>query len=149
MKSTRRSASIARLSLCGLLSFADLQPLLPGTARGAPKTSVYSADLVTRLCRYTTASSSTPAVELVVWGALNSAGDQVLDLAMKNLGTSRTAVSGLGDRASYWEQGSSNNGLVARKGPYAVDVTAYGFAPLVKQELLDPPVRKALGAVAP
>ena len=57
----------------------------------------------------------------------------------------KTPVTGLGDRAIYWEDADVNTrGLTALKGSYSADVTAYFVDPAPTQGQLTPLVKKAL-----
>jgi len=61
-------------------------------------------------------------------------------------GQVNTPVSGLGDEAHYWEDGTNGtNGLWAQKAPYSVDTTNYFIKPFPTADQFKPLVVKALG----
>jgi hypothetical protein len=134
--------------VCSLLSLADVQVFFPAAVAAMPlPVNDPTPDVWARICSYEPKPNdkSVDHVELVVQGATTSQGLVLLSVMVDGLGSKKTPVSGIGEKASYWEQDTSDVGLVAKQGSYAVDVTAYFMTPFPTQDQLAVAVKKVLG----
>jgi len=129
---------------CALLDMSDVQSILPAAGAGAPEPTEDTPDDWTRTCKWKGAELD--SVELVLFGALTSNGQQLLGILSTRIGNgTKMPVSGLGDAATYWEDsGVNTRGLTAKKTNYVADVTAYFLDPAPTEGQFEPLVRKAL-----
>jgi hypothetical protein len=137
--------------VCSLLTLADAQTLLPGATAGVQQTTDDTADVWTRECDWDAGGVSGMSVTLVVDGALTSQGNTLLNiLATTGAGSgTKMPVSGVGDKAIYFNDTGLDQGLTALHAGYDVDVTVYFLTPDVPESSLQPLVVKAMGALAP
>jgi hypothetical protein len=90
------------------------------------------------------------SVQLSVGIATTATGSTYLDtLTTTGPGDGTTEpMTGLGDKAVYWEDaGINTRGVAARVGCYGVDVTAYFLEPPPTKEQLAALVNKAIDAL--
>jgi hypothetical protein len=143
--STNFVAASPPADVCALLTLTDVQTILPGAGAGAPEPVADTPDTWSRICKWK--ASGIASVDLVVFGAKTEQGLQALTI-MATTGPGngpKTPVTGLGDRAVYWENsGINTRGLTAQKGSYSADVTAYFVDPAPTQAQLTPLVQQAL-----
>lgn len=134
--------------VCALLPLTDVQVFFPAALSSAAEpVNDPVPNVWTRTCSYSSKPTgpSLDTVDLVVYGAKDADGVKMLTVLAGGMGTKKTPVSGIGDQATYWEQDTSNVGLVAKQGSYAVDVTAYFMTPFPSQDQLGVAVKKVLG----
>ena len=132
--------------VCGMLTLADAQSLLPGATAGVEQPSPDTTNLGfwSVDCKWDSSTSSN-SIELVVFRALTKDGLNSVKLAAQS-GDVNTPVTGLGDEAHYWQEtAQGTSGLWALKGSYSVDVTAYFIKPFPPETQFHPLVEKALG----
>jgi hypothetical protein len=138
--------------VCALVSLADVQAILADAQAGVvdPDLTQDSADGFVRACSFKSVGFPATKIDLVVYGAKSQKGLDMIDLAVTKApgnGT-KTPVSGVGDKATFWtDDGINTLGLIAKKGDYGVDVTAYFVDPAPTQDQLSPLVKKALDAL--
>lgn len=133
--------------VCALLTLADVQAVLPNARPGVEQQTGDNTALGfwARDCKWDVSDTSTVALELVVFGALNESGLQAIKLAAQS-GPVNNPVSGVGDEAHYWaDTANGTNGLWSLKAPYSVDTTAYFFKTFPTADQFKPLVVKALG----
>src|SRR5262245_25644716 len=106
--------------VCALLTVADVQTILPAAATSAAEPTPDMPDVWARICKWD--AGSVESVELVVYGATSKDGTFALTVLAGGPGNgTKTAVGGLGDKATYWEDaGINTRGVVALQGNYAV-----------------------------
>ncbi|HET6983763.1 MAG TPA: hypothetical protein VFI53_16585 [Myxococcaceae bacterium] len=116
----QKTAPIA--NVCALLSLGDAATLAPGLTTATEQPAQDSQDVWTRACAYRGSGDVVARVDLLVSGALTSAGAQQLadSLSISDPETQVTVVAGLGDRAVYWEHWDYGEGLYAIRGGYGV-----------------------------
>jgi hypothetical protein len=135
-------------NVCGLLTLADVQAVMPGAVAGVeqPTADTTSVGFWSRDCKWEDAVVTSRLMELVIFGATTAQGLAGLKLAAAS-GDTNTPVSGLGTEAHYWVKDPpiATNGLWARDGSLSVDVTAYFFDPIPTEAQLHPLVAKVLG----
>lgn len=133
--------------VCSLLTLTDVQAVLPTASAGVIEPTADTPDIWNRICKWEGGAGSAESIELVVFGATTKDGLTGLQVMASGLGSTSTPVSGLGDSAAYWEEGTSDVGLVALQGSQAVDVTAYFFTQFPTADQLKPLVSKVLGEI--
>jgi hypothetical protein len=140
-------AAVPPSDVCAMLTLADVQAIFPNARPGVeqPTADTSAAGFWARDCKWDLSDTSTKSLELVVFGALTQDGLLGIKLAAQS-GSVNNPVSGVGDEAHYWEDGTNGtNGLWALKAPYSVDTTAYFFTPFPTADQFKPLVVKALG----
>jgi len=133
--------------VCSMLTLADVQAVLQKANAGVEQQTGDNSALGfwARDCKWDTGSTSVVSLELVVFGALSETGLDGIKAAAKS-GPVNNPVSGVGDEAHYWEDGTNGtNGLWALKAPYSVDTTNYFLKPFPTADQFKPLVVKALG----
>jgi hypothetical protein len=143
------TAAAPLTGVCGLLTTADIQTVMPGAIDGVEQQTANTDSLGfwSRDCKWDDATTATHSLELVVFGATTAQGLSSIRLAAAS-GQTNTPVSGLGTEAHYWVDGThGTNGLWALEGSRSVDVTAYFFSPIPTEAQLHPLVAKGLGGL--
>jgi hypothetical protein len=138
--------------ICGVLPLGDVQTIFPTAAPGLAVQSATSSDTWMEECDW---SDSTPGgaqqVTLVVYGALTSAGDGQLDVALQLSGDGAELsmpVGHVGDQAVYAQFAGPydvHQSLGARSGSYWVTLTAWNFPLACADPQLNPLVNEAIG----
>jgi hypothetical protein len=132
--------------VCSMLALSDVQVLMPGASAGTPIAPDDNADAWIHGCEW---HAGPLAVSLILMGALTSHGNLELDVAVSptsNSTTQATAVSGLGDKATYVTHTVLTDQILnAKKGSTVVSLAAYNFTPAASEAALEPLVVEVLG----
>jgi len=131
--------------VCGMLALPDVQMIVPDATAGSPLPDDDNADMWSRGCQWQ--GSGGVAISLVVDGALNSNGNQVLNIlveANSNSTTQATAVYGVGDKAVYLVNQGLDQLLNAKQGSILVSLAVYNFPQPVPEASMQPLVVEAL-----
>jgi hypothetical protein len=135
--------------ICGLLTMADVQTLLPdadSTSRPGPWNpdgAAYWFDS----CDWGNAANPAGALELTLVGALTPEGATILDENLTDPDLTRRAqlVSGVGTQAAYIDFAGGPQVLNVRFKSYEIELTAASITPDVTEDLLHPLAVKVVG----
>ena len=133
--------------VCSLLKLSEAQSLVPTVDTFGVEPSPDTPDAWSRICHYSNSQTMGPFtdLDLVIQGALTEKGAVGLQSVLTTgLGTSHTAVSGVGEQAVFFDESGSDQGLFARSRGYMVDVTVYFANPAVTSQQLAPLVNAAI-----
>jgi len=134
-------------NVCTLLTLSEAQGVVPTVNTFAVDPTQDTADSWSRICHFANSQNSPfTNLDLVIQGALTDRGGVALQsLLSTGLGSSHTAVSGVGEQAVFFDQTGTDQGLIAKSRGYLVDVTVYFASPAATAQQLTPAVNAAIG----
>ena len=135
--------------ICGLLTFADVQPLLPqvdSTSRPDPLTPAGGPYWIDG-CDWGSQAAPGGVLQLSLTGALTPDGETALDrdVTYTDVDASVQTVSGVGTAAAYIDVPGRTQSLTVRFKTYLITLRARSFTADVPETALQPLAVKVMG----